>query len=380
MSTQGRIEAAVDLAVMDAREPRSAPADGRPRTVHVAIGDPQAPLTTFLALLDAHGLLGDDGRLKPEVALTSIGDHFDYGPPGWRRFATDEGMQLLSWLAAHPADQVTLILGNHDLGRVAELYAFDQPTYERARQDADRAYNRGERIEALQNAFRGRWPQVHDSEILARDFSSFSVRQRGLVELLLGEHRFRLAVAHSDRVLLIHAGVTKSDLDAIGSTATDARSIAAALDAFLVGALGRQKTGPLSLEPLQRPGSAGAGESRGLLSHRPAHPTRATAEQLEGPPKRRYDPRDLPANVTQVIGHIRDGKCRDLLGEWAANEPERDGALRSMTVEGQTVRYARGTVKNAAMIFIDGGMNYAPVSEYELLDLDTLAALPRVSP
>src|SRR5581483_11114697 len=180
MAAKSRIEAAIHKAAHDAKEPASAPADGVPRAAHVAIGDPQAPLGTFLAILDAHGLLGDDGRLRPDVALVSIGDHFDYGPPAWRRFATDEALQLLAWLAAHPADQVTLILGNHDLARVDQMAGLDQRTYERARQDADRAYNVGDRIEALQTAFLAHWPQFPDSEMIARDYSSFSVRQRGL--------------------------------------------------------------------------------------------------------------------------------------------------------------------------------------------------------
>src|SRR5687767_12974249 len=109
MAGKTRIENAIHQSVLDAREPVLAPPDGRTRSVHVAIGDAQAPLGTFLAILDRHGLLGEDGRLKAEVQLVSIGDHFDYGPTAWRKLATEEALQLLSWLAAHPADQVILI-------------------------------------------------------------------------------------------------------------------------------------------------------------------------------------------------------------------------------------------------------------------------------
>ena len=87
--------------------------------------------------------------------------------------------------------------------------------------------------------------------------------------------------------------------------------------------------------------------------------------------------RDLPAGVTQVIGHIRDGKCRDLLGEWVVPGPPRDGPLRQLRVDGGSVRYATGTSHGAAVLFIDGGMNYAPVADYQLLDADTGSVLNR---
>ena len=57
------------------------PPDKVERQLNVAIGDPQASLSTFLRILDLNGLLGDDGRLRPEVGLVSMGDHFDWGRP-----------------------------------------------------------------------------------------------------------------------------------------------------------------------------------------------------------------------------------------------------------------------------------------------------------
>jgi hypothetical protein len=372
MAAKSRIEAAIHQAAHDAKEPHTAEPDGKPRSVRVAIGDPQAPLGTFLAILDAQGLLGDDGRLKSDVALVSIGDHFDYGPPGWRRFATEEALQLLAWLAAHPSDQVTLILGNHDLARVTELAGFDQSTYERARQDADRAYNLGHRIEPLQAAFLAHWPQFADSELVARDYSSFSVRQRGLVTMLLRSGRFRLAKSINERTLLVHAGVTKEDLDLIGAPHASAPKIADALNWFLDVAVKKWSSGALNLMPLHKPGSQATGEARGILSHRPAHPSLTTPAQREGPPRRRFDPRDLPEGLTQVIGHIRDGKCRETLGEWADQSPAADGPIRQLTVDGSNVRYARGCSKDAALLFIDGGMSHANVADYQLLDLELL--------
>src|SRR6476646_5773627 len=105
------IDAALERARDDARGFPDAPPDGRPRTRHFAIGDPQAPFETFLALLDRRGLLGADGRLVPDAALVSIGDHFDWGKRSDRDRAAEGGSLLVAWLAAHPADQVTMILG-----------------------------------------------------------------------------------------------------------------------------------------------------------------------------------------------------------------------------------------------------------------------------
>src|SRR6185436_15626377 len=66
------IEAALHRSVQDARDPTFPGPDGHPRTIHVAIGDAQAPLGTFLAILHRHGLLGANGRLKESVHLISI--------------------------------------------------------------------------------------------------------------------------------------------------------------------------------------------------------------------------------------------------------------------------------------------------------------------
>ena len=93
------------------------PADARPRKIRVAIGDPQAPLERFFAILEHHGLLSDRGRLRDDVLLVSIGDHFDWGDPEDRRTAADSGLNLLAWLASHPPDHVVVLAGNHDLAR-----------------------------------------------------------------------------------------------------------------------------------------------------------------------------------------------------------------------------------------------------------------------
>jgi hypothetical protein len=167
-----RIEAALERARSDAASPSSAPPDGRRRTRRVAIGDPQAPFEKFLEILDVHGLLGDHGRIREDVQLVGMGDYFDWGVAADRTRATEGGLRLLAWLAAHPADQVLLLLGNHDLGRVCELHGFDEDTFLRAREEADRAYRGGDTDPDLEERFLQRFPQLPSAEILARDFST----------------------------------------------------------------------------------------------------------------------------------------------------------------------------------------------------------------
>ena len=370
-----RIAAAVKAAAHDGRTPHFAPSNGITRTRHVAIGDPQAPLVTFLTILERHGLLGDDGRLADDVHLVSIGDHFDYGPATWRGLAASDGFELLAWLASHPRDQTTIVLGNHDLVRIDQLATYDLPSFDRARADADRAYNGGERIEALERAFVARWPQFTDSESIARDYSTFTVKQRGLVGMLVREQRAVLGYAHSPTLLLVHAGLTRSDLKLIGAPENDATAIAAALEVFLQQAVAKWSAGGIDLLPLHRPASGVNGPTRGCFSHRPANPAHSEPGDFFGPPRKRFDPRELPGGITQAIGHIRDNKCRALLGEWAVAEPTIDGPLRSLTVDGSTVRYARGLQADPRLIFLDGGMSTGQVETYELLDLDTLAVL-----
>src|SRR2546423_294420 len=100
----------------------------------VAVGDPQAPLATFFAVLDRHGLRKDE-RVAPDVTLIVMGDYFDWGTPAECQKAATDGLELLEWLASHDEDEVVLIIGNHDLGRVGELASFDDASFARARKD-----------------------------------------------------------------------------------------------------------------------------------------------------------------------------------------------------------------------------------------------------
>jgi len=138
-----RIAKAIDQAQADRSTAWAEPsASGQSRSIRVAIGDPQASLQRFFGVLDANRLLGDGGRVRPDVQLVSMGDHFDWGEPHDRERARGEGLALLSWLAAHPPDQVVLLVGNHDLARVGELVAFDQERFQAAQLLADPIYCR----------------------------------------------------------------------------------------------------------------------------------------------------------------------------------------------------------------------------------------------
>jgi len=333
----------------------------------VAMGDPQAPFNTVLGVLRTHGLLGADDRLRSDVHLVSMGDHFDWGHRAARSEATRDGLATLLWLSSHPPEQVTLILGNHDAARVGELAHFSDETFQEAQLQAETAYRLGDVDPLAEAALLARYPTVPDAECLARDFACFSVPQRDLVTALLREGRFRLALSHGD-LLLLHAGVTVADLTNVGIDSTlPAAKLAQALNAFLDRRVAAWSGGPLDLLPLHRTGSASTGEGVGALYHRPIDPS-MLGRPLGPPPNRRYDPRQLPPGLTQVIGHIRDAKCRELMPGWCTPGEPRDG-IRSLRVTGEVVEYREGVQNLPQLIFLDAGMNHLAPEEYPLFDV-----------
>jgi hypothetical protein len=380
-----RLQAALDRAATCASgAPRSAPPESSPpeRRLRVAIGDPQADLTRFLAILDHHGLLTEQGWLRPDVQLVSVGDHFDWGKAHEREAVAQSALRLVAWLAAHPPDQAVILAGNHDLGRVGELAEFTDASFAEAQGEADGLYDGDDTDEVRERAFLGRFPQVPTVELVARDFSAFRQEQRAWVTHLLRERRLRAAYAAGPELLVLHAGVTREDLAAAGVAeehSADARRVADALNRALDAAVDAWQGGRLIVPQLHHPGSADYGEGRGIFYHRPSlRPDEA--ERTRVTPRRRFDPRRLPAGLTQVVGHTRDKRSRELLclpGE------VRDGVLRHLVTDGERVAYAHGTPsrvgpREAALIFTDGGMGHAQVEAYELLDLDTrVAARPR---
>ncbi len=385
--TSPRIQAALDNATRCAAgAPRCAPAESPvpSRPLRVAIGDPQADFSRFLAILDHQGLLGAEGWLRPEVQLVSVGDHFDYGKAHEREAAARSALQLVAWLSAHPADQVILLAGNHDLGRVGELADFTDATFEKAQAEADRLYDGEDTDEARERDFLARYPQVPTVELVARDFGNFREVQRAWVTHLLRERRLRVAYAAGPDLLVLHAGVTREDLGTVGlaeDRQADAHGVAQALNRALDTAVEAWKGGRLILPGLHHPGSADYGEGRGIFYQRPSlRPEEA--ERTRVTPRRRFDPRRLPLGLTQVVGHTRDKRSRELLcmpGE------VRDGVLRHFVTDGARMAYAHGPAPRtgageAVLIFTDGGMRECRTEAYELFNLDTRAAAQAPSP
>jgi hypothetical protein len=281
----------------------------------------------------------------------------------------------LRWLASHDSQQAIILLGNHDLGRVGELAHFDDDTFARAQVDADAAYHGAPGDAALEAAFRQRHPDVPTAELLARDYGTFCVEQRLLVTELLRTRRLRLAHEHAG-LLLVHAGVTTLDLENAHAPMATSADAAQGLNTFLEARVASWSGGALDLSPFHFHGNAQRGEGGGALYHRPGDPSRKR-DLFEGEGRRRFDPRHLPAAFPQAIGHIRDGKCRELMPEWTDGARAQDGPLRSMRLTGGRPHYAAGCVEDARMYFLDNGMAHAKVEEYQLLDLDRRGPLLR---
>ncbi len=392
MAGAAGIDAALERAAADVTATRPPERSGRQWRRRAATGDPQGPFRKFLDVLDRHSLLDDAGRIPADAQLVSIGDHFDWGTASARREAATDARRLLAWLAAHPPDQVVLLAGNHDLARVGELLSFSDDSWRAAQLEADAVAASGGAGGEAEAAFLRGHPALPSAEIASRDFATFEVAQRDLVIRLLEAGRFRLAFAPARDLLLTHAGITTSDLARIGiggRDASDAIVIADVLNDVFDRAVKRwlmtDRGQPLHIPALHHAGSSSYGESRGILTHRPANPdSDPDRAWFNGPLRKRFDPRWLPGGLTQAIGHIRDEKCRKLLGAWADADPATDGPLRHLRSDGSTVRYARGAPpraeREALMLFLDGGLLHAQPEGYEPLDLDTRsAARPRVS-
>lgn len=348
-----------------------------------AIGDPQAPFDKFLAILERHRLLRGD-RLRDDVALISMGDHFDWGKVEDRARAAADGVALLRWLSSHPPDQVVMIAGNHDLARVGELWDLDDQTFREAQALADESYI--DRDTAAGARFFKAHPRFASVEMVSRDLSTWKREQTDLVLELLRDHRLRMAHAHGD-LLLTHAGVTTTEQATLGMAAPNAGAIAGALNHALVAATAHQAShgGALSIPGLHVPGDA-AREGLGVLYHRPSRglgdeEQRALAHPA---PRRRFDPTTIPRGLVQAIGHIRDAKCRRLLADISDAAPARDGVLRSLVVDDAGPRYRHGIgpidASAATMIFTDGAMGSCPVEEYQLLDVDQVRAATTMEP
>lgn len=345
-----RLQAALSEATSLARAPLPAPARsaGSPARCF-ALGDPQATCLQLFGALDAHGLLGEDGRLAGDASLLSIGDHFDFGivdRPELLATAREDGVRFLRWLASHPSDRVTVLLGNHDTARVMELAHLSDADFAEARVLAAEIESLGGAAapEAASScdAFALRFPEIPTPGIAHRDFGAFTEEQRDCVIRCLLAGRFRLAavgIVLGREVLFVHAGVTRRELSLLGIPGErDPRVIARALNHRLTGAVDavrsrweRGERASLDLSPLHLAGVCGV-EGGGLLYHRPANPTPPRARpdltwQFNAQRPRRFDPLGLPEDLVQVVGHTSHKACvRDL-------EPWYDPTDSSMTMD-----------------------------------------------
>jgi hypothetical protein len=391
--------AAARAALAKATAIREGGAAGSPRALayrpvrRVAIGDPQTTAARFFAVLARHGLLAEDGWLRDDVGVISMGDHFDIDVAERAR-AQVEGVSILGWLAAHAREQVTILLGNHDAARVMELATTTDERFQAAAALGRTilATPKPGRVE-LTAQFRARFPELPTPGYAARDYNSFTEEQRALVRRLLLARRYTLATTASLQpgltALFTHAGVTSAQLDQLaGVDPRDAAAIAQALQARLEAACASVEHDwaaggdtALSLAPLHIPGVDGQ-EGGGLLYHRPADPDRPDADrawEATAACPRRFDPRRLPRGLAQVIGHTGHSKAFRELPRW--REPgmdDRPGGLRTLRVTAaDAVTYRRGVhvgeADDAIAVMIDPEMRHvASPADVELLELQTM--------
>lgn len=313
---------AAELARSLASRPWEPPAAGGRTPERVfAIGDPQATAESFFEVLARHDLLGPDGCLRSEAGLISVGDHFDFDSE--HRFpekSGGHGLAILSWLAAHPREQVVILFGNHDAGRVMELAAYDDERFAAARTTAQDLWGviqesgfESDRSQNLIARFRERFPELPTGKVAVRDFAAFSSAQQWLVKALLLAGRFRLGhAANRDGLplLMTHAGVTRRELNLLRTEENSPpEKIARSLNEHLHVAVGKVRKNweaggseALDLRPLHWAGCGRRPEEEreggGLLYHRPALREvlagREKDHQFEPDVRRRFEPRESP--------------------------------------------------------------------------------------
>lgn len=357
-----------------------------------AIGDPQAPLPRLLAVLATHDLLdgpavGPDARLRSDVRLLVVGDYFDRGSgpdsPG------------LKWLASHPADQVVLLLGNHDAVRVIEFWRLsDDDWADATRRARDIQTSSNGTAPAAREAFFERHPDIPEPVQCVRDFQEFAVAGRSVVQGLLLEGRLRLGcavtLADGTRALATHTGLTSREVEILGPAGvTDPDLLADALDAFLKERVDRVREAwtrgepaSLDLRPLTTRGEPGR-EAGGLLHQRPANPDlpEHPASHYRWEHRRKFDPCDLPLGLVQIIGHTTPGKALEILSGYETDPrlvARPAPRLRVLETDGEGCWYRvtpSGQPNRAVVHLVDGCMSDESGGDrYPLLPLRELGS------
>jgi len=362
----------------------------------LVVGDPQASFDKLVEVLARHDVLDARGLVRDDVCLVVIGDYFDYdlNDP---ETAGREGLRILRWLASQPEPRVRLLFGNHDAARVIELAGATDARWTDARVLArsiaatKREYGWDAAAERERLEWIPRFPDISTYGICARDYASFSEEQQRLVVELLLAGRFHLGLAGTlpdgRDVLLTHAGVTERELATLGER--EPVAIARALDRALVGAVERCRADwergritPLELAPLELAGTPGE-EAGGLLVHRPAARVRPGADpswEFDPSRPRRFEPSELPAGLVQIAGHTGHHKClQELAPAWVtpAARARSHGGIRTLrrTDNGGAV-YDLGVLAAggvADLILVDGELRTVDASDYDLLELASVA-------
>lgn len=346
-----------------------------------AIGDIQTRFDTFLAILRARELLGKNARLDPSVRLIACGDYFDF-PHEDPAEAGRDGLRILRWLAAHPPEQVTILLGNHDLCRLQELGSETDTSFARARALARQLRalpkHSAER-RSLEARFREEHPAIPTPGIAARDFSAFLQEQRAVLADLIQTGRARLAKAarfQGQDILLTHAGITTRELAILELDGQPKpAAIAERLNRFLQLRAQAADDSPLDLRPLHIHGVTDK-EGGGLLYHRPAAADPTSSWKFDPERPRRFTPAEaLPPGLLQACGHSNHRFClKELHPAWIEAREQQPGRLRCLRVRADEVRYLWDTPKlrddEAGLIMIDGDMHRCPPRDYQILPLE----------
>lgn len=368
----------------------------------IAIGDLQASARRIFEVLGYHDLLDEEGRIRGDVQLLSVGDHFDYGTRagGLLGQSRRDGHDVLAYLAAHHPEQVVILLGNHDAARVMELaFASDERFEEAVPLVAELVALRATDPDAYRIRladYSTRYPELPGPGLVHRDYSAFSAGQRALVQEMLMAGRFRLAATArmptGELVLATHAGITMREVALLGVSTVTAAELAPALSRRLEAAVAavapcwqRGEPAALSLAPLHLPCATGREgmpelpEGGGMLYHRPSDPDRPGADrQWEAAPgrPRRFHPKSLPAGVLQLAGHTGHPKCVEELARWSESSMrEEPCGRRSLRVRGDDIRYQLGACRpdegEAVLYMIDPSLfrarDAASVEIFELM-------------
>lgn len=380
-----RVTVAVQRAYELGSQPLGEIARATEPTRWFAVGDPQSSPERFFTFLDRAGALGDDGMLRKDVGLLSIGDHFDYGLDAER--AARDGLAILRWLVEHPSSQTVLIAGNHDLCRVGELAFETDESFAAARTIGeevlrlDKVDPGSRRIDELNTQFAARFANIPGPRLAGRDFNGFTTAQRAIVQELLRRRRFALGATGEvagASALFVHAGVGPREarlLDVESAPDSIARAINGWLDRAVDGVADSWSRGELArleLAPLHIAGTGGA-EGGGFLYHRPVNPERTEPADPERP--RRFDARGLPRDLLQVVGHTAHRKSREELQPWVSERAAaiENGGIRTLRVTDDGPYYDMGVLPHeagaATMIMIDAGMSDPKVTDYPLLPI-----------